>query len=170
MPRGAEDRARAGGAGSASTPSPKRSNAARHHEASHATTAAAIRSATTKLLAGGTKVAYKLTAVALAREAGVARSTLYRHRDLVDDFERRVADLRRDEEAKHPAVEAERLRAELATLAREYRAEIVRLELALKTALQQVNYLMIERDLATRKQAGESTMILPISTAKRRAP
>jgi len=79
-----------------------------------ATTATMLREAAARLLDGKpTKSrSHDLTAINLAREAGVSRATMNRAESIRDQFLADVAALRSASEASHPVVRLERARAD----------------------------------------------------------
>jgi AcrR family transcriptional regulator len=120
------------------------------------------------LLSGDPKALAKLTVGALATEAGVSRSTLYRYPELVAAFDDKVTALRNDAEASHPVVQLERLKADFARRTREHREEVERLEAALRTSQQQVNFLVLERELAAQRAGDGPGSVVPIASVRHR--
>jgi hypothetical protein len=128
------------------------SNAAAWHDSQSADTIARIRVAISQMTVRSYEG--KLSLTALATLAGVERTTLYRYPALIEFWHSQLDALRRAAEPAVPALVIEKLRNESASS----HEIIARLRADLEVAVQQINYLILDRDdLARRLHLRETT-------------
>lgn len=151
---------------SAGPPSTAAATGTERRAESGAETRAKIQAAITRIIGGTAAPEHaEPTAVNLAREAGVGRATLYRHGDLVTEFERRLAEAA---EGDDPSVAAPIRVRQLERLLRGSREENAILHRAVKTLEHQVQHvaLVLERERAQRRPDADGA-VLPLAPRRR---